>query len=69
MHTQQWRQRQRDRREEVDILDRLDCRDPALDRFFMEEAPEYNVASDCPEQPNEELIGLTIRTLEDLEED
>jgi hypothetical protein len=68
MHTQEWRQRQREQRQEM-TGDYLQCRDPALDDWFTSIAAERDCASDCPEIPNEELAGLTIRTLEDLEED
>jgi hypothetical protein len=68
MHTQEWRQRQRERREEM-TGDYLTYRDQAIDEWLASVAAERDCASDCPEQPNEELVGLTIRTLEDLEED
>ena len=68
MHTQEWRIRQREQRQEVSG-DFLQCRDPAIDTWYNEAAAERDCTSDCPEVPNEELVGLTIRTLEDLEED
>jgi hypothetical protein len=68
MHTQEWRVRQREQRQEVSG-DFLQCRDLAIDAWYNEIATERDCESDCPEIPNEELVGLTIRTLEDLEED
>jgi hypothetical protein len=68
MHTQEWRQRQRERRQEAHG-DYLTCRDPALDDWLLAAAAERDCPEDCPELADEELVGLTIRTLEDLEED
>jgi hypothetical protein len=68
MHTQQWRARQREKRQEV-TGDYLRCRDQAIDNWFLSVAAERDCASDCPTVDDEELVGLTIRTLEDLEQD
>lgn len=59
MHIQEWRQRQRERRQEVSG-DFLRCRDPAIDYWFNEVAAERDCPEDCVDAFDEELAGLTI---------